>query len=198
MVRFSKVLGTIIGLSLILIPPTWSEAPPTAGRKAAQQGGMGESVRPATDTSDPAELSRPQPSPHEGTAENLPPAPPPAEPAKDNDKFRERYTQILDDIFKGIYEGDYTKFGRNLTEQMRAAQTRQSFLELQTKVQTNLGKLSSLEYLGFYSQGPYTMVLFKAKFKKDKDDVLITLVSDRQAADPKVGGLWLDSPALEK
>jgi hypothetical protein len=158
---------------------------------------MAESMRPKTDRPDPSKLPRPQTS-LEGTSENLSVAPPPAEPARDNDKFRERYTQILDDIFKGIYEGDYTKFGRNLTEQMRAAQTRQSFLELQTKVQTNLGKLSSLEYLGFYSQGPYTMVLFKGKFKKDKDDVLITLVSDRQAADPRVGGLWLDSPALEK
>lgn len=55
-----------------------------------------------------------------------------------------------------------------------------------------------MEYLGYYSQGPYTMVLFKAKFKKDEDDVLITLVSDRESAEPKVSGLWLDSPALEK
>lgn len=197
MVRFSKLLGIVLGLSLALVPATWSEAPPTAGPRAAQPGGTAQSVRPTTDTADPSKLSRPR-TPLEETSENPSAAPPPAEPAKDNDKFRERYTQILDDIFKGIYEGDYTKFGRNLTEQMRAAQTRQSFLELQTKVQTNLGKLSSLEYLGFYSQGPYTMVLFKATFKKDKDDVLITLVSERQAADPKVGGLWLDSPALEK
>lgn len=173
----------------------WAETTPLAGPKRDQPQSE---IKPITPGDTPPTVSQSQPAPEKASTLRTQTAPPPAEPAAADDKLRKRYTEILGDIVKGIYEGDYTKFSRNLSEQMRAAQTRQSFLQLQNKVQTNLGKLSSMEYLGYYSQGPYTMVLFKAKFKKEQDDVLITLVSDRDAAEPKVSGLWLDSPALEK
>jgi hypothetical protein len=108
------------------------------------------------------------------------------------------YSKVLQDIVQGIYEGDYSRFARNLTEQMRATQNRQAFLSLQKKIQTNLGKLQSLDYLGFYSQGGFNMALFKARFSKDKDDVLITLVFDRGSSPHQVSGMWLDSPALDR
>lgn len=185
-------------ISLLLLPCAsgpWADTTPLAGPKRDQPQAE---TKPSTPGQTPPTSARLRTPPDKASTSTTQTAPPPAEPAGANDHLRQRYTQVLGDIVKGIYEGDYTKFSRNLSEQMRAAQTRQSVLQLQTKVQTNLGKLSSMEYLGYYSQGRYTMVLFKAKFKKDKDDVLITLVSDREAADPKVSGVWLDSPALEK
>jgi len=195
MARIPMASAGIVLLLFAFAFGAWAEIIPLAGPKRDQPQPQAE-TKPATPAETPPPASQSQPSPKKASILTTPP--PPAEPARASDKLRQRYTQVLGDIVKGIYEGDYTRFSRNLSEEMRAAQSRQSFLQLQNKVQTNLGKLSSMEYLGYYSQGPYTMVLFKAKFKKDEDDVLITLVSDRAAADPKISGLWLDSPALEK
>lgn len=195
MARIPMAAAVISLLFLALASEPWAETTPLAGPKRDQPQAE---TKPVTPGDTPRTAPQSQLSSEKASTSRTQTAPPPAEPARASDKLRQRYTEVLGDIVKGIYEGDYTKFSRNLSEQMRAAQTRQSFLQLQNKVQTNLGKLSSMEYLGYYSQGPYTMVLFKAKFKKDEDDVLITLVSDRESAEPKVSGLWLDSPALEK
>jgi hypothetical protein len=197
MVRFPKAVMVAL-ICLASLSPAWSaETLQLAGPKRGPSENQTHEplavheAGPTKSPSHPATAAPPIQKPQS-------PPPPAAEPTDENDKFRQRYTQVLDDIFRGIYEGDYTRFSRNLSEQMRASQTRQSFLQLQTKVQTRLGKLSSMEYLGYYSQGRYTMVLFKAKFAKDRNDVLITLVSEKKAAQPTVAGLWMDSPVLEK
>jgi hypothetical protein len=194
MVRIQVAAAITVFLFLAFGSGARAETPSLAGPKRDQPQSEAKPIAPGKTSLTP-QGSQPSPAKAQSSTTH---SPPPAEPARASDKLRQRYTQALGDILKGIYEGDYTRFSRNLSEQMRAAQSRQSFLELQTKVQKNLGKLSSMEYLGCYSQGASTMILFKAKFKKDKDDVLITLVTDREAAEPKVTGLWLDSPALEK
>ncbi|MFH1115554.1 MAG: hypothetical protein V1792_16725 [Pseudomonadota bacterium] len=107
-------------------------------------------------------------------------------------------TKMLNEIIEGISEGDYNKYTRNLSPEMRKFQTRQVFLELQKKLQKNLGKLQSLTYLGFYDQLGKRLGLFKARFEKDKDDALITIVLEVQEKEPKAGGLWFDAPALER
>ncbi|MDQ7782896.1 MAG: hypothetical protein RDU20_08460 [Desulfomonilaceae bacterium] len=107
-------------------------------------------------------------------------------------------TKMLNEIIEGILEGDYHKYTRNLSPEMRKFQTRQVFLELQQKLQKNLGKLHTLTYLGFYDQLGKRLGLFKARFEKDKDDALITIVLDIKDKEPKASGLWFDAPALEK
>ena len=81
---------------------------------------------------------------------------------------------------------------------MKQSQTRENFLDLQRSLQKAVGKFQSLEYLGFYSQYGNLITLFKARFSKDKDDVLIRLVMEGYGDDSKITGLWFDSPALEK
>jgi len=107
-------------------------------------------------------------------------------------------TRILNEIIEGILEGDYNKYTRNLAPEMRKFQTRQVFLQLQQKLQKNLGKLQTLTYLGFYDQLGKRLGLFKARFEKDNDDALITIVMEVQDKEPLASGLWFDAPALEK
>lgn len=106
--------------------------------------------------------------------------------------------RTLQDIIGGLYQGDYKKFSKDLSSEMKKAHTRTDFLQLQKKLQKQLGKFRSMEYLGAYSQYGSTITLFKARFSKLKDDVLIKLVLDPKSAEPKVTGLWLESPALTK
>ena len=116
----------------------------------------------------------------------------------DPEQIRTRATMLIEEIIQGISEGDYALYSRQFSRPMKESQTRESFLELQRNLQKTIGKFQSLQYLGFYAQHGNLIALFKARFSKDKDDVLIRLVMEGYAADSKVTGLWFDSPALEK
>jgi hypothetical protein len=107
-------------------------------------------------------------------------------------------TEVLQNILDGIAQGDFAKYSKDFAPDMKASQTREAFLALQKKIQSALGRLKSLHYLGSYSQGGNVIQLFKANFTKHRDDVLIKLVLEAKKSKPLVTGLWLDSPALEK
>lgn len=114
------------------------------------------------------------------------------------DSTEEQATTILRQIIRGITEGDYAMFNRHFSKVMKASQPREHFLVLQKGIQKSLGKFKSLDYLGYYVQGGNRITLFKARFSKEKDDVLVRLVLDAKKAEPKVNGLWFDAPSLEK
>jgi hypothetical protein len=102
----------------------------------------------------------------------------------------------LENIIAGIYEGDYAKYSMDFSPAMKQAQDRESLMQLQRKLQKTLGKLDSLEYFGHYRQYGNIVHLFKARFSKEKDDVLIKLVAENDSSDAKISGLWLDAPSL--
>ena len=55
-----------------------------------------------------------------------------------------------------------------------------------------------MEYFGLYVQRGNTITLFKARFSREKDDVLIKLVLEGVEQELRVTGLWFDSPSLDK
>jgi len=116
----------------------------------------------------------------------------------DPEQIKIRATTLIEDIIQGISDGDYSLYSRHFSKPMKESQTRENFLELQRSLQKAIGKFQSLQYLGFYAQHGNLITLFKARFSKDKDDVLIRLVMEGYGADSKATGLWFDSPALEK
>lgn len=101
-------------------------------------------------------------------------------------------------IFQGLAVGDYVAYSRNFSEQMRKAHTREDFLAVQKRVQKFLGKSLSLDYLGFYVQRGSIITLFRGRFSKDKDDVLIKLVLESRGGALAVSGIWFDTPALDR
>lgn len=109
-----------------------------------------------------------------------------------------RATAIVHRIVQGLAEGDYSLYTQDFSKSLKDAQSREGFLDLQRKLQKFLGKFQSMEYLGFYEQYGGIITIFKARFSKEKEDVVIKLVLDAKKADPQVTGLWFDSPSLEK
>jgi len=99
---------------------------------------------------------------------------------------------------EGIAQGDYNLYSGRFSSAMKSAQNRTKFLQFKTNVQKNLGSLQSTEYLGSYEQQGNFITLFKARFSKEKDDVLIKLVLDRATSDARVTGLWFDAPSLSR
>lgn len=115
-----------------------------------------------------------------------------AEPA-----LRNQATGILESILEGIAFGDYNQYTRNFSKSMKDTNSRENLLQIQSTFQKKLGKLQSLEYLGHYAQYGNLHTLFKARFRKEKDDVLIKLILDKNESDRKVNGFWLESPSLQ-
>lgn len=106
--------------------------------------------------------------------------------------------ELLQNIFDGLAQGDFSKYSRDFSPAMKEVQTRENFLDLQKKVQSSLGKLKTTNYFGYYVQRGNHIHLFKARFSKEKDDVLVKLVLDSNKPTGLVTGLWMDSPALDK
>jgi hypothetical protein len=116
----------------------------------------------------------------------------------DPELLQAKAAKILENIIDGLAEGDYNLYTKNFSGILKDSLDRESFLKLQRETQKALGKYKSSEYMGFYVQYGSVITLFKAKFTKEKDDVLIKLILDGSGDEAKVTGLWLDTPALEK
>jgi hypothetical protein len=117
---------------------------------------------------------------------------------KDPETLQTSALNILENILQGTSQGDYNLYARNFSSIMKQAQDREAFLLLQRNLQRHLGKLNSVEYLGFYRQLGQIITLFKANFSKEKDDVLIKLVLEDKNGEFRVTGLWFDAPSMEK
>lgn len=103
---------------------------------------------------------------------------------------------VVHGVMQGLAEGDYDLYARDFSDALKSGISREDFLALQRKIQKRLGKMKSLDLLGHYVQQGEVITLFKARFSKDKDDVLIKLVMDGAKNAPVVTGLWFDCPAL--
>lgn len=113
-----------------------------------------------------------------------------------DERIRTQAGEIVRAIIEGLAEGDYALFTSRFSDAMKKAQSRETFLELQKNLQKKIGSFRSIEYLGYYTQHRAIVTLFKARFSKDPEDVLIKLVLNRDKSSPQVTGLWLDSPRL--
>jgi hypothetical protein len=105
---------------------------------------------------------------------------------------------VLNGIMNGLAEGDYDLYSRDFSQTLRREISREDFLTLQRKIQKRLGKMKILDRLGHYVQQGEVIVLFKARFGKERDDVVIKVVLDGKQPGPVVTGLWFDCPALAK
>jgi Zn-dependent protease with chaperone function len=120
--------------------------------------------------------------------------------AENNDPeyLRESASRMLGSLIQSVFEGDFTSYTRDFSPAMKKAQDREAFLLLQRNLQKSLGKLKTMEYLGSYRQLGENITLFKGRFSKEKDDVLIKLVLEEHGGEYQVTGLWFDAPSLEK
>lgn len=114
------------------------------------------------------------------------------------EELRIQATETLQGILAGLSEGDYGKYTEHFAKSLKGEVDRDTFLQIQRNMQRKLGKFNSQEYLGFYSRGGNVIALFKARFTKEKDDVLISLVLERVKGNPVVAGIWFDAPSLQK
>ena len=113
-----------------------------------------------------------------------------------DDQIRQIATDKITSIMKSIESQNYDQYSKDFSDKMKAAQKPDEFKSLCNKIDSSLGKLDSVNFIGFYVHGTDTVTLFKAKYSKTGDDVLVRLVLDLNSPKEQVVGLWFDSPKL--
>ena len=115
-----------------------------------------------------------------------------------DDQIRQIATDKITSIMKSIESQNYDQYSKDFSEKMKSAQKPDDFMALCKKMDSSLGKLDSIDFIGYFIHGNDTIALFKAKYSKTGDDVLVRLVLDLNSPKQNVVGLWFDSPALGK
>lgn len=110
----------------------------------------------------------------------------------DNDNaVRSISEPVLDNILKGFKERDYDAYIRDFAPSLKESTSPQKFIKTDKTIKKTIGSCLGKTYLGFLSRGDMTVVLWKAKFSKTKEDVLIKLVMKKnKKGRDLVKGLW--------
>jgi len=109
---------------------------------------------------------------------------------KDNPEVQAVADPILDGVLKGFSEGDYDLYSQYFDDTLKDVISKKKFLQTRSSISKSIGTYESRSYLGYLQKGKTTVVLWKGRFAKSADDVLIKLVLSRRGDQTKVLGLW--------
>ena len=97
---------------------------------------------------------------------------------------------ILDSILEGFKTSDYAKYSKDFDDTLKEAISQKKVFEVSGQIKSSIGNYQSREYLGFLTKGQMTVVLWKGRFNKSEDDVLIRLVISKRGNKYLVTGPW--------
>ena len=107
-----------------------------------------------------------------------------------NQEVRTIATPILDNILDSIKTDNYVKYVKDFDETMKEAMSETMFVASNQQIQLLFGKYLSRDYLGFLKRGSMTVVLWKARYDKTENDVLIKLTLSKRGDKSLVTGLF--------
>ena len=113
------------------------------------------------------------------------------ERAKTTQEIKTVADPLLDNILDGFKYDKYTQYSRDFDPALKVAGSRTKFFKVSRHIRTSLGNYLHREYMGSLLKGDMIVVLWKGKFDKTKNDVLIKLVIKKQGGRYVVTGLWL-------
>ncbi len=106
----------------------------------------------------------------------------------------EQVKAIAEPVLNGILEGfktdDYALYSKDFDGTLKDAIPEGEFVRVDGQIEDMFGNCESKKYLGFLRKGKMTAVLWKAKFAKTEDDVLIKLLMSKRGDKYVVTGLW--------
>ena len=110
--------------------------------------------------------------------------------ATTDEQLRAIADPLLDTILEGLATDNYPQYSKNFDSTLRKAIPHTQFLNTNRRIEASIGNYVSREYLGSLVKGTMTVVLWKARFDKSKDDILIKLVISPGGEHYVVTGLW--------
>ncbi len=97
---------------------------------------------------------------------------------------------ILDTMLNGLNDGNYGLYSKYFDDTLKDAIPEKKFKEVREDIQNKFGRYQSRTYLGALKQGNFSTVLWKGRFSKNDNDVLIKLVLSKRGDKVQVTGLW--------
>ncbi len=97
---------------------------------------------------------------------------------------------LLDNILEAFAENDYEKYSKDFDATLKESISEKKFFEVDEHFEGALGNYLSREYLGHLVKGKMSVVLWKARYDRSEDDVLIKLVVSKREDKYLVTGLW--------
>lgn len=82
---------------------------------------------------------------------------------------------MITSIIEGLSENNYALYSRDFTKQNKKYFNKKVFTEAADAVKNELGNFKGKEYVGFWKKGNYKIMLWKARYSKTKDDILIEI-----------------------
>ncbi len=113
------------------------------------------------------------------------------ERAKTTQEIKTIADPLLDNILDGFKYDKYTQYSRDFDPALKVIGSRTKFFKVSRHIRSSLGNYLYREYMGSLLKGDMIVVLWKGKFDKTKNDVLIKLVIKKQGRRYFVTGLWL-------
>ncbi len=111
--------------------------------------------------------------------------------AKTTQEIKTIADPLLDNILDGFKFDKYTQYSRDFDPALKVIGSRTKFFKVSRRIKSTLGSYLYREYMGSLLKGDMIVVLWKGKFDKTKNDVLIKLVIKKQGRRYVVTGLWL-------
>lgn len=97
---------------------------------------------------------------------------------------------LLDNLLDAFKENDYSKYSRDLDDSLKSIVSEKKFIEADKRTEAIFGNCQLRKYLGFLKKSNMTVVLWKAKFDKVEDDILIKLAMLKKGGRYLITGLW--------
>jgi len=97
---------------------------------------------------------------------------------------------LLDTMMEGFAKGNYGLYAKDFDDTLKELISEEKFSKTRKEIMNKFGNYKSRTYLGFLTKGKTTQVMWKGKFDKGDDDVLIRLAVSRRGDRNRVLGLY--------
>ncbi len=103
-----------------------------------------------------------------------------------------RVNPILDNILEAHEKKKYDLFIRNLQQEMREKISEKQFHLAAKETHKRLGQYQNRQFLAGLRRDDRPMLVWKAKFSRSENDILMTLVLDQQDSEVVVNWFWVE------
>ena len=110
--------------------------------------------------------------------------------------------EMVDNMLAGIEDRDYDAFSRDFSDTMKSAMTEDSFIAMADLLDEKIGTYESKSFSQAVETeedgAAMTVVVYKAQYSDETDDVLITVTFSGSDGDYVIEGLYFNSPNLRE
>lgn len=116
----------------------------------------------------------------------------------DEEVIRKFADPMTENTLKSMSDKDYQNFIGNLGPKMTELVSESYFNDNLYPMINIIGQYESMEFAKVTEKNNYIVVIYIAKFSNEEDDVIVTISFTEDLENPKIEGLFLNSPKILK